>query len=212
MSKTAFISGITGMDGKLLSNFLLGKGYKIIGLVRKQSVHKIIENSNISYIIGDLTKMELVLEKLEKIQIDEFYLLGAQSSIEPSWLDFNYTYETNVSSLVKTLEFIRLKSPKSKLFYASSSEIFGNPISQPQDEKTIKHPRNPYGASKLLAQEVITSYRNLFKIYGCSGILYNHESEYRNRDVVTKKITSGVAKISLGLENKISSLITSVKS
>lgn len=203
MSKTAFISGITGMDGFLLSNFLLEKGYNIVGLVRKQSSHKIKPHSNIKYLIGDLNQIEEILSKLSEVKIDEFYMLGGQTSIEPSWEDFVYTFEVNVNSLVHVLEYIRKNSTDSKLFFASSSEIFGNPNHSPQNESTPKQPRNPYGLSKVMSQNLIKFYREKHNIFACSGILYNHESEYRQRDVVTKKISSTVAKIYLGEESEL---------
>lgn len=203
MSKVAFITGISGMDGKLLSNFLLSKGYKIIGLVRKQSVHEVTVHSDIEYIIGDLLNIDLVLEKLQNIRIDEIYLLGAQSSIEPSWDNFLETYNINVTSTIKILDFVRKKVEKPKVFFASSSEIFGNPSEEPQNEKTEKSPRNPYGLSKILGQQIVEQYRNLYGLFCCSGILYNHESEFRKRDVVTTKIVKGVSKISEGSTEKI---------
>lgn len=203
MSKTAFITGITGMDGFLLSNFLLKKGYKIVGLVRKQSSYKIQNNPDIKYLLGDLNQIQEVLTKISDIEIDEFYMLGGQTSIEPSWEDFVYTFDTNVSSLVQVLEYIRKNSIHSKLFYASSSEIFGNPFTSPQNENTDKHPRNPYGLSKLMSQNLVQFYREKYNVFACCGILYNHECEYRRRDVVTKKISSTVAKIHLGLESEL---------
>ncbi len=203
MSKTAFITGISGMDGKLLSTFLLDKGYKVIGLVRKQSVHEIKSHNNVEYIIGDLTQMDSIIEKLQYKKIDEFYLLGGESEIEIGWVDFNQTFETNVISTLKILEFLKNKTKKSKLFYASSSEVFGNPTSSPQNETTLKNPRNPYGYSKLMGQELISQYRNLYNLFCCSGILYNHESEFRRRNVVTKKIVQGVVNIKLGIKEKI---------
>jgi len=203
MSKVAFITGISGMDGKLLSNFLLSKGYKIIGLVRKQSVHEVTVHNNIEYIIGDLLNIDLVLEKIQNIKIDEIYLLGAQSSIEPSWDNFLETYSINVTSTIKILDFVRKKVEKPKVFFASSSEIFGNPNEEPQNEKTEKSPRNPYGLSKILGQQIVEQYRNLYGLFCCSGILYNHESEFRKRDVVTTKIVKGVSKIYKGSTEKI---------
>ena len=203
MSKVAFITGISGMDGKLLSNFLLSKGYKIIGLVRKQSVHEVTVHNNIEYIIGDLLSIDLVFEKIQSIKIDEIYLLGAQSSIEPSWDNFLETYNINVTSTIKILDFVRKKVEKPKVFFASSSEIFGNPNEEPQNEKTEKSPRNPYGLSKILGQQIVEQYRNLYGLFCCSGILYNHESEFRKRDVVTTKIVKGVSKIYKGSTEKI---------
>lgn len=203
MSKTAFITGITGMDGILLSNFLLDLNYDIIGLVRKQSSDKIKQHEKIKYIIGELGQIEEVLKKLDGKKIDEFYLLAGQTSIEPSWEDFSYTFDTNVNSLVNILEYVRKKNPSSKIFFASSSEIFGCPDVSPQTEKTEKKPRNPYGMSKHISQELVKFYREKHKIFACCGILYNHESEFRRRDVVTKKISSTVAKIYLGLESKL---------
>ena len=203
MSKKAFITGISGMDGKLLSNFLIGKGYQVLGLVRETSTSKIENKENLKVIIGDLTDVDSILQKISNEKIDEFYFLGAQSSIEPSWDNFLYTYQVNVNSVLRFMEHIKTHTKESKIFYASSSEIFGDPQEQPQNENSLKKPRNPYGLSKLLAQEVIEVYRNLHGMFACSGILYNHESEFRRRGVVTKKIVSGVAKISLGLENKI---------
>ena len=203
MSKTAFITGITGMDGILLSNFLLHLDYEIVGLVRKQSLDKIKHNEKIKYLIGDLSFTEEILEKLNGVQIDEFYLLGGETSIEPGWEDFNTTFDINVNSLVLILEYIRKKSPSSKVFFASSSEIFGNPEISPQTESSKKKPRNPYGMSKMVSQQIIEFYRDTHRIFACCGILYNHESEYRRRDVVTKKISSTVAKIYLGQESEL---------
>lgn len=202
MTKKALITGINGMDGRLLAKVLLDKGYTVVGMSRngKPSNDSI---DNVIYLYGDLFDSSSIIDILTLVEPDEIYNLGAQSAIKPSWGNPKYTLQVNGVIIVDILEWIKEKSPKTKLFNAASSEMFGYTNESPQTEDTKLYPRNPYGSAKIYAHNMIRHYREEYGIFACSGILYNHESTLRDISMVTRKITNGVAKIHLGLSDNI---------
>lgn len=206
--KTAMISGITGQDGWYLSNFLLDRQYKVIGLCRQSSYSQnVLIHPNFyleTFDITDLTSIEFLIKKY---QPDEFYNLAAQSYDNISFnLPIN-TFKINTMGVINILEAIRLHSPKTRLFQASSSEMFGKSFNldslgnKYQDENTNFSPHSPYGVSKLAAHKMIEIYRNTHHIFACSGILFNHESPKRNENFVTRKITKYISKLINKKEN-----------
>lgn len=203
-SKTALITGITGMDGKLLTKFLLSKGYKIFGLYRNNPKKNLIKIDGITYIESDLSNLDSLNELFFNYYFDEIYNLGAQTFINSSWEDPEYTLNVNCSSIIKLLNYIKDYSPTTKFFNASSSEIFAGTSESPQTENTPYLPNNPYGTSKTFANNLIKNYRENYGIFACSGILYTHEDVTRNEYYVSKKIANGVAKIHLKLSDNIS--------
>ena len=202
-SKVALITGITGMDGTLLANFLLSKGYKIVGLFRNKPTNNFSKIDGVTYIESDLFDLDAIDDLLFEYKFDEIYNLGAQTFIDFSWKHPEYTLKVNGLSVIKFLNYIKNNSPKTKFFNASSSEVFDGTLDFPQNENTLYSPKNPYGTSKTFANNMIKNYREKYKIFACSGILYTHESTLRNDHYVSKKITNGVAKIHLGISNKI---------
>jgi GDPmannose 4,6-dehydratase len=200
VDKTILITGINGMDGTFMAQFLLGKGYKVFGLTRKEIPNPIV---GVTYVFGDLLDTESLYRCLDSVKPDEIYNLGAEAQIKPSWVNPKQHLHVNGISIVDFLEYIRTKSPHTKLFNAGSAEMFGYTQESPQTENTKFSPRNPYGSVKIYAHDMIKHYRSQYGVFACTGILYNHESELRGLEMVTRKITNGVAKISLGLSNKI---------
>jgi GDPmannose 4,6-dehydratase len=203
-SKTALITGITGMDGKLLTKFLLSKRYKIFGLYRNNPKKNLIKIDGITYIESDLSNLDSLNELFFNYHFDEIYNLGAQTFINSSWEDPEYTLNVNCLSIIKLLNYIKDYSPTTKFFNASSSEIFAGTSESPQTENTPYLPNNPYGTSKTFANNLIKNYRENYGIFACSGILYTHEDVTRNDYYVSKKIANGVAKIHLELSDNIS--------
>jgi GDPmannose 4,6-dehydratase len=202
-SKTALITGITGMDGKLLTKFLLSKGYKIFGLYRNNPKKNLIKIDGVTYIESDLSNLDSLNELFFNYHFDEIYNLGAQTFINFSWENTEYTLNVNCLSLIKLLNYIKDYSPTTKFFNASSSEIFAGTSESPQTENTPYLPNNPYGTSKTFANNLIKNYRENYGIFACSGILYTHEDVTRNEYYVSKKIANGVAKIHLELSDNI---------
>lgn len=200
MDKRVLITGINGMGGTFMSQLLLDKGYRVFGLTRRRYNPR---RDGVEYVIGDLLDTESLHRCLDYVNPDEIYNLGAESQIRPSWVDTKRHLQVNGISIIDFLEYIRTKSPYIKLFNAGSSEMFGYTNESPQTEDTKFAPRNPYGSVKILAHDMIKHYRLEYDIFGCTGILYNHESNLRGVQVVTRKITNGVARISLGLSSKI---------
>jgi len=209
MSKVALITGINGMDGSHLADFLLKKGYTIYGLERRSSgenrnnvAH--IENE-INFIKGDLTDQNSLLRALKESQPDEVYNLAAQSFVGESWNTPEQTSDVTGLGVLRMLEAIReYGSDKIKFYQASSSEMFGRMVENPARETTPFYPRSPYGVAKLYGHWITKNYRESYNMFACSGILFNHESERRGLEFVTRKITNGVAKIHLGLADHIS--------
>lgn len=210
--KKAFITGLTGQDGAYLSKFLLDKGYKVYGLMRRvvsRGVHNLEHlgiRDKIEYIDGDLTDECSLINAVKKIQPDEVYNLGAQSFVGSSWDSPMLTTEVNALGTLRLLNAVKLFSPYSKFYQASTSEMFGNSAGQDglQTEDTPFHPRSPYAISKLYSHWITINFRESFGLFSCCGILFNHESPLRGLEFVSRKITDGVARIKYGLSNVVS--------
>jgi GDPmannose 4,6-dehydratase len=204
--RTALITGLTGQDGALLAKLLLEHGYRVVGTVRRSASANlwrleelgIHEHQNLSFRSFDLLDAERAQRLLEDVQPDELYNLAAQSSVGASFDEPMLTLQAVGAAPLQLLEGIRRLNPKMRFFQASSAEMFGLPVAAPQDEDTPLCPRTPYGAAKVYAHWMTVSYRDTYGLFGCSGILYNHESALRSREFVTRKITDSVAKIRLG--------------
>ena len=209
MNKTAFISGLSGQDGSYLAEFLLDKDYLVIGLVRRSStdnlsnVHHLLDNPKLILEYGDLTDAGCLSRIIKKYQPDEVYNLGAMSFVPVSWKSAKYTYDVNTLGVVRLLEAIREFSPSTKFYQASTSEMFGKVRETPQRETTPFYPRSPYGVSKVAAYWTTINYRESFGLFAVTGILFNHESPRRGLEFVTRKITDGVVRIALGLQDKL---------
>ncbi|MDR1425495.1 MAG: GDP-mannose 4,6-dehydratase [Rickettsiales bacterium] len=208
MNRTAIITGITGQDGGYLAKFLLGKGYRVCGAYRRASTdsfvklreHGILEQ--IEMINLDLTEFSNICRQVQKYQPDEFYNLAAQSFVASSFEEPIYTTAVNAMGVLYILEAIRQFSPKTRLYQASTSEMFGKVQGIPQRETTPFYPRSPYGCAKLFAHNILTNYRESFGINASSGILFNHESPMRGKEFVTRKITAHFARIFNGDTDK----------
>jgi GDPmannose 4,6-dehydratase len=208
MNKTALITGITGMDGSHLAEFLIDKGYKVFGMVRRSSNANFINLNSfkhkINFVNGDITDQNSLLRCLKDSNPDEVYNLASQSFVGESWNTPEQTSNVTGLGVLRILESIREFNPKIKFYQASSSEMFGRMVENPANEKTPFYPRSPYGVSKLYGHWITINYRESYNLFACSGILFNHESERRGIEFVTRKISNGVAKIFLGIENSIS--------
>ena len=207
--KTALITGINGMDGSHLADFLLEKGYTVYGLERRSSgetrANILHIQDKIKFIKGDLTDQNSLLRALKESQPDEVYNLAAQSFVGESWNTPEQTSDVTGLGVLRMLEAIReYGSDKIKFYQASSSEMFGRMVENPATENTPFYPRSPYGVAKLYGHWITKNYRESYDMFACSGILFNHESERRGLEFVTRKITNGIAKIHLGLADHIS--------
>ena len=200
--KTALITGITGQDGSYLAELLLSKGYAVYGLVRRKS--RLDFNNaehlkgRVTFLFGDMTDMASLLRALEMAKPDEIYNLAAQSFVTTSWETPLSTADINAVGVTKLLEAVRLAKPDTRVYQASTSEMFGRVQAVPQDEDTPFYPRSPYGVSKLYGYWIVKNYRESYGMFASSGILFNHESERRGAEFVTRKITISVAKIRAG--------------
>ena len=207
MSKTALITGINGMDGSHLADFLLKKGYKVYGVERRSSSKNRINvehlEDKVIFLQGDLTDQNSLLRCLKESNPDEVYNLAAQSFVGESWNTPEHTSEVTALGVLRILEAIREFNPKIKFYQASSSEMFGRMVENPANENTPFYPRSPYGVAKLYGHWITKNYRESYDMFACSGILFNHESERRGIEFVTRKISDGVAKIHLGLADHI---------
>ena len=205
--KVALITGITGQDGSYLADFLLTKGYKVYGLVRRSSVEKFDNiahiKDNIELVQGDLTDQNSLNFIIKEIKPDEVYNLGAQSFVPTSWNQPLLTADVTALGVTRILEAIRLNNSNIKFYQASSSEMFGKVIETPQNEKTPFYPRSPYGVAKVYGHFITVNYRESYNIFACSGILFNHESPRRGFEFVTRKVTHAVARIKLGLQKEL---------
>ncbi len=211
MNKVAFITGCGGQDGSYLAEFLLDKGYTVIGLIRRsstdnlQNIRHLLDNENLILEYGDMTDQSCLSNIINKHHPDEVYNLAAMSYVPVSWGSPEYTYDVNTLGVVRILNAIRQISHKKKIkFYqASTSEMFGKVIETPQTEKTPFYPRSPYGVSKVAAHWTTINYRESYDLFAVCGILFNHESPRRGTEFVTRKITNGVARIKAGLQDKL---------
>ncbi len=199
----ALITGITGQDGSYLAELLLAKGYEVHGIVRRASTENYERISHIKNQLilhqADLLDQSSIMDVINKSRPSEVYNLAAQSFVPSSWGQPVLTCEFTALGVTRMLEALRLTSPKDVKFYqASSSEMFGKVQQTPQTEVTPFYPRSPYAVSKLYGHWITINYRESFGMYACSGILFNHESERRGKEFVTRKITDAVARIKLG--------------
>lgn len=208
MNKTALITGINGMDGSHLADLLLTKNYKVYGVERRSSsknrTNTLHLEDKITFLQGDLTDQNSLLRCLKESNPDEVYNLAAQSFVGESWNTPEHTSEVTGLGVLRILEAIREFNPKIRFYQASSSEMFGRMVENPANENTPFYPRSPYGVSKLYGHWITKNYRESYNMFACSGILFNHESERRGIEFVTRKISDGVAKIKLGLADHIS--------
>ena len=205
--KKAFITGITGQDGSYLAEFLLKKGYQVYGLTRRTStsnygrIKDIVDK--ITLISGDLLDQHSMSHAIMEIQPDEVYNLGAQSFVPASWDQPVLTGEFTALGVTRILEALRISKSKAKFYQASSSEMFGKVQETPQTETTPFYPRSPYGVAKVYGHWITVNYRESYDMFAVSGILFNHESERRGLEFVTRKIANGVARIKLGKQPKL---------
>jgi GDPmannose 4,6-dehydratase len=211
----ALITGVTGQDGSYLAELLLSKGYEVHGLIRRSStfntwrinhIYKDIhEKDHFVLHYGDLTDATNVIRIVQEVKPDEIYNLAAQSHVKVSFETAEYTANADGLGVLRLLEAIRLLNmvDKVKLYQASTSELYGKVLQTPQNEDTPFYPRSPYGAAKLYAYWIIKNYREAYNIFACNGILFNHESPRRGQTFVTRKITIGLSRIKLGLQEKI---------
>lgn len=207
MAKRVLITGITGQDGSYLAEFLLKKGYKVFGLVRRLSTPNIENIKNIlgdvELISGDLLDQTSLTEAVEASEPDEVYNLAAQSFVKASFDQSVLTGEFTALGVTRILEAIRSVNKKIKFYQASSSEMFGKVVETPQKETTRFYPRSPYGVAKVYGHYITLNYRESYDMFACSGILFNHESPRRGMEFVTRKITNGAARIKLGTQKKL---------
>jgi GDPmannose 4,6-dehydratase len=205
--KTALITGITGQDGSYLAELLLGKGYRVCGMVRRSSTERFERIAHIADKIeicqADLHDQLSLIDLIEQVAPDEVYNLAAQSFVPTSWAQPVLTAEVNAIGVTKLLEAIHHVNPKIKFYQASSSEMFGKAREVPQNENTPFHPRSPYGVAKVYAHWITVNYRESYGLFACSGISFNHTSPRRGLEFVSRKVTDGAARIKLGLAQKL---------
>ena len=203
----ALITGINGMDGSHLADLLLEKGYEVYGMERRTSSPNRTNTSHlegkITFVNGDLTDQNSLLRCLKESDPQEIYNLGAMSFVGESWNTPEQTGDVNGLGVLRMLEAIREDGEDRKFYQASTSEMFGRMVENPANENTPFYPRSPYGVAKLYGHWITKNYRESYDMFACSGILFNHESERRGIEFVTRKITDGVARIHLGLQDKI---------
>jgi len=207
MAKRALITGITGQDGSYLADLLLAKGYEVHGMVRRSSEEKFERighlRDRITLHQGDLLDQFSIAAVLSRVQPHEIYNLAAQSFVPTSWSQPVLTGEYTALGVTKVLEAIRHTLPTARFYQASSSERFGKVRELPQTEQTPFHPRSPYGGAKVYGHFIAVNYRESFGLFALSGILFNHESPRRGLEFVTRKVSNGVARIKLGLQQKL---------
>lgn len=216
MGKKALITGITGQDGAYLAEFLLKKGYEVHGIKRRSSLFNTeridhlyqdphVDNVNFKLHYGDLTDSTNLIRIIQEVQPDEIYNLGAQSHVKVSFETPEYTANVDAVGSLRLLEAIRLLNlvDKTRLYQASTSELYGKVQEIPQSETTPFYPRSPYAVAKMYAYWITVNYREAYNIFACNGILFNHESPLRGETFVTRKITRAVSRIALGLQDKI---------
>jgi GDPmannose 4,6-dehydratase len=200
--KRALITGITGQDGSYLAELLLEKEYEVYGMVRRSSVERFERiqhiRERINLIQGDLTDQSSLDEAIRTVAPDEVYNLGAQSFVPTSWNQPVLTTDITGLGVTRILEAIRKYKPDAKFYQGSSSEIFGKVRQTPQNEETPFYPRSPYGVAKTYGHYITVNYRESYGIFACCGILFNHESERRGMEFVSRRVTYAVARIKLG--------------
>lgn len=205
--KNALITGITGQDGSFLAELLLQKGYNVYGLIRRNSTNDLGNvrhiADDIEFIYGDMTDASSLRSAVKQSNPDEIYNLAAQSFVKLSWSLPVFTTEVNATGVLNLLEAVKDIKPDSRFYQASTSEMFGLVQEIPQTEKTSFYPRSPYGVSKLYGHWITVNYKESYNMFCSEGILFNHESERRKIEFVTRKITSAAAAISQGLQDKL---------
>jgi len=205
--KRALITGITGQDGSYLAEFLLSRGYEVLGMVRRSSTVNFDRirhfQNEITIVQGDLLDQMSVLDILREYRPQEVYNLAAQSFVPTSWKQPVLTGEFTALGVTRMLEAIRIVDPEIRFYQASSSEMFGQVQEVPQTEKTPFYPRSPYGVAKVYGHWITVNYRESYNLFACSGILFNHESPRRGLEFVTHKVTYAAARIKLGLADEL---------
>lgn len=205
--KRALITGITGQDGSYLAELLLDKGYEVFGVVRRLSAPNVwrIQHllDKVTLLQADMLDQLSLIKAVDRAQPDEFYNLAAMSFVPASWDQPMLTGEFNAQGVTRALEAIRSVNPKIRFYQASSSEMYGRVREVPQSEMTPFYPRSPYGVSKVYGHYITVNYRESYDLFAVSGILFNHESPRRGIEFVTRKVTDGVARIVLGLNDSL---------
>lgn len=205
--KNALITGINGQDGSYLAELLLEKGYNVYGIMRRKSVvdYGNVEHikDKIKFIYADMTDVVSLVNAMKVSDADEVYNLAAQSFVATSWEQPLATAQIDALGVTNMLEAIRMVKPSCKFYQASTSEMFGLVQEIPQKETTPFYPRSPYGVAKVYGHWITKNYRESYDMFACSGILFNHESERRGKEFVTRKITDAVARIKLGIQNHV---------
>jgi GDPmannose 4,6-dehydratase len=206
-TRRALVTGITGQDGSYLAELLLDKGYQVWGVTRRTSSHRYERIAHLEGQIGlvsaDLLDQSSLASALAEVRPHEVYNLAAQSFVPTSWSQPVLTAEFTAVGVTRLLEAIRSVDPGIRFYQASSSEMFGKVRDVPQTEQTPFHPRSPYGVAKCYGHWITVNYRESYDLFACSGILFNHESERRGLEFVTRKVTDGVARIALGLTSEL---------
>jgi GDPmannose 4,6-dehydratase len=204
---TALITGITGQDGSYLAEFLLDKGYRVVGVVRRSSttpyerIGHLVDR--VELVSADLLDQTSLTDAVHEYQPDEIYNLAAQSFVQASWTQPVLTGEFTALGVTRMLEAMKKAAPKARFYQASSSEMFGKVHESPQRETTPFYPRSPYGVAKVYAHWITVNYRESFGLYAVSGILFNHESPRRGLEFVTRKVSDAVARIKLGQQKEV---------
>jgi GDPmannose 4,6-dehydratase len=207
MSRTALITGVTGQDGLYLSELLLSRGYRVVGLVRGQNNPKLplLREAvpGVEVVTGDLLDLSSLIRAVQVAQPDEVYNLGAISFVAYSWENAHLTSDVTGKGVLNMLEAVRLSDPQTRFYQASSSEMFGKVQAVPQTETTLLWPRSPYGVAKVFGHHMTINYRESYGMHASSGILFNHESPRRGPEFVTRKVSQAVARIALGLQDTL---------
>jgi len=207
MAKKALITGVTGQDGSYLAEFLLERGYEVIGMVRRTSTVNFERikhiQDRITLVPGDLMDQVSIIDILREHRPDEVYNLGAMSFVPTSWSQPVLTGEVTALGVTRVLDAIRTVDPTIRFYQASSSEMFGKVRETPQNENTPFYPRSPYGVAKVYGHWITVNYRESYGLFACSGILFNHESPRRGLEFSTHQVTHGAARIKLGLANEL---------
>jgi GDPmannose 4,6-dehydratase len=204
---TALITGITGQDGSYLAELLLGKGYRVVGIVRRSSTtpYERIAHlvDSVELVSADLLDQHSLVDAIADAKPDEIYNLAAQSFVQTSWTQPVLTGEFTAMGVTRMLEAMRKAAPGARFYQASSSEMFGKVVESPQRETTPFYPRSPYGVAKVYGHWITVNYRESYGLFAASGILFNHESPRRGLEFVTRKVTDGAARIKLGLQREL---------
>jgi GDPmannose 4,6-dehydratase len=205
--KKALVTGVTGQDGSYLAEFLLSRGYEVLGMVRRSSTVNFDRirhiQDQITIVPGDLLDQMSLVDILREHRPQEVYNLAAQSFVPTSWKQPVLTGEFTALGVTRMLEAVRIVGPEMRFYQASSSEMFGKVREVPQTELTSFYPRSPYGVAKVYAHWITVNYRESYNLFTCSGILFNHESPRRGLEFVTHKVTYGAARIKLGLDHEL---------